>query len=343
MAEPTFTLIVPSYNGGDYLKECIHSLLAQEYDGFEVAVLDDGSTDGSLQWLQSINDPHLKLYPAQHLGIVGNWGRAVQLPKLEFLTIVGQDDQLDANYCRVMARLIKRHPDAGLYHAHFRFIDKKGKLIRACGPLPERETAAEYISALYARNRDTYGTGYLMRSARYDAIGGIPHYEKLLYADDALWITMMHRSYKAIAPEECFSCRLHSTSTGASAPWQSWLAGMKEYIPFLKRIASEDPAFAAALQKYAPFYFMHNCRALYLLANVQATKQNKRVDPDVADQLAAVLAEIAPEEVPKLYEFEATKSYRMRDLINKSMPLRLLYNLYILTRHGEWKGRPVSR
>jgi len=341
MSEPTFTIIVPSYNGGDYLKACVGAILAQNYAGFELAVLEDGSTDGSLEWLQEIDDPRLKLYPAGHLGIVENWARAVSIPKLEYITIVGQDDLLDQDYLKVMSALIRRFPDACLYHAHFRYIDEGTHLIRACGLLPERETAAEYIAALFSRSRDTYGTGYLMRSGDYDALGGIPHFEKLLFADDALWIAMMQLSYKATASEECFSCRLHTVSTGASAPWESWLNGMSAYISYLQNMAADDTAIATALARYAPAYFLQNAREIYMRAIVQATKANKHIAQDVTERIAKILAIIACEEVPKLYAFKESKPCRLRQFINATAITRFLYNSYIWARHGEWKGKRV--
>ena len=107
------------------------------------------------------------------------------------MTIIGQDDLLGPGLTSPSwTRLTRAQPDAGLYHAHFRFMDARGKVTRPCRALPARETAAEYLTALFTGKRDTYGTGYLMRSARYEAVGGIPPFEKLLFADDALWMAL---------------------------------------------------------------------------------------------------------------------------------------------------------
>ena len=168
MTNARFTLIVPTYNGGEYLKECLASIRAQTETRFRVAILDDGSTDGTLEWLRALDEPRLTVYPVpEHLGIVKNWARALSIPKAEFMTIVGQDDRLDPNYLATMNTLTRSYPDAGLYHAHFRFIDAKGQVIRPCRPLPERETAAEYLRALFTGQRDTYGTGL------FDAFGAV--------------------------------------------------------------------------------------------------------------------------------------------------------------------------
>jgi len=61
-------------------------------------------------------------------------------------------------------RWLRREPGAGLYFAHFRYIDGEGKTQRSCRPLPARETATQYVAACSPPNGDTYGSGYLYRS-----------------------------------------------------------------------------------------------------------------------------------------------------------------------------------
>jgi len=336
VTDAKFTLIIPSYNGGDYLKECIASVRAQTYRGFALAVLDDGSTDGSLEWLRALGEPRLMLHPAPaHLGIVENWGRALRLPKAEFMTIIGQDDRLDPDYLAVMDALTRRQPDAGLYHAHFRFMDSGGKVIRPCRPLPARETAAQYLTALFTGTRDTYGTGYLMRSARYESVGGIPPFEKLLFADDALWMALIQGAYKATATEQCFSCRLHPASASGGTGWQSWLAAMPPYAVFLDGLAARDPDFAHAYAAHAPGYFDGWRRSLWTLALTRATRQNRRVEPDALEAITDVAARMSPGlPLPAGQAFAAGAGMRAREWINRRGWARAAYNAYVRGRYG---------
>lgn len=336
MADAKFTVIIPSYNGGDYLKECVAAVRAQTFTDFTLAVLDDGSTDGSLEWLAGLEEPRLTLYPALgHLGIVGNWARALDIPRGEFMTILGQDDRLDPNYLAVMDVLIRQHPDAGLYHAHFRFIDGRGKLIRPCRPLPARETAAEYLTALFTGARDTYGTGYLMRSAHYDRVGGIPPFEKLLFADDALWMTLMHGAYKATAPEECFSCRLHPASASGGTGWQSWLAALPLYASLLAGLAARNPEFARAYATHAPPYFDGWRRSLWTLALTRATRQERRVEPEALGAITTVAARLPPGlRLSEGQTFAAGAGMKAREWINKHGWARAAYNAYVRGRYG---------
>lgn len=336
VTDAKFTLIIPSYNGGDYLKECVASIRAQTYPAWALAVLDDDSTDGSLAWLRGLGDPRLTLYPAPaHLGIVRNWARALKIPKGEFMTIIGQDDRLDPEYLAVMDALTKERPDAGLYHAHFRFINAQGGVIRPCRPLPARETAAEYLTALFTGRRDTYGTGYLMRSARYEAVGGIPPFETLLFADDALWMALMQGCTKATAPNECFSCRLHPASASGGTGWQSWLTAMPPYAAFLEGLAARDPEFAQAYAAYAPGYFDRWRRSLWTLALTQATRRHQRVDPGALQAITQVAAQMPPSlRLAAGQTFAAGAGIRAREWINHCGWARSVYNAYVQGRYG---------
>lgn len=330
-----FTIIIPAYNGGEYFKRCVRSVLTQTFANFELAVLDDCSTDGSIDWLRAQNDKRIHIYSSiKRLGIVSNWARAVDIPKAPFMTILGQDDLLHPDYLTVMDGLIARHPDAGLYHAHFRFIDENGRFLRSCRPLPKRENAAEYLTALFTNQRDTYGTGYLWRSQTHDALGGIPHFKNLLFADDALWLSLMNGSYKATAAQECFSCRIHLGSTSGSATWQSWMAAMKEYVPFLENLAARDVELSQALAAHRNEYFLYWCRSLYTLALVQATRSNKRIEPQTFENMAAQVESILPQLVEEFRRTPSLKSFRVREAINAIAPMRLGYNAYVALRYS---------
>src|SRR6266571_339364 len=87
--------LLPLNNGGGYLRECVTSVLAQTAGDLELVALDDASTDGGVEWLQSLGDRRARVSRApRHLGIEANWSRILEVEKNEFLTIIGQDDVL---------------------------------------------------------------------------------------------------------------------------------------------------------------------------------------------------------------------------------------------------------
>ena len=209
-----FSIVLPVRDGGEHVKLCVASILAQTLAGdFELLILENGSTDGTAEWLAAVRDPRVRVYPAERpLSIEENWARIKELPKNEYLTTIGHDDLLDPDFLTVMTKLIRDQPHAGLYCSHFRIIDAAGKFLRHCRPMPARETAAEFLASRLCLLRDSFGTGHVLRSVVYDELGGIPPYPKLLYADDALFFGAIGRSYRATALDEAFSYRLHTSS-----------------------------------------------------------------------------------------------------------------------------------
>src|ERR1700691_5530373 len=107
-----YSIILPVRNGGEYVKLCINSILAQTIPEFNFLVLDNCSTDGTAEWIRSLNDNRIILFPAsQPLTIEENWSRIKDIPKNEFITLIGHDDILLPNYLETMGSLIDKHPD----------------------------------------------------------------------------------------------------------------------------------------------------------------------------------------------------------------------------------------
>ena len=206
-----FSIVLPVRNGGELLKLCINSILMQEYKEFDLLVLDNNSSDGSTDWLLSLKDTRVKVFTAnESLSINDNWKRILEVQKNEFMTLIGHDDLLYPGFLMEMNGLITQYPDASLYHCHFDYIDSDGNILRQSRPMPRVQTVQQLMENFLQCRIDSMGTGYVMRSADYDRLGGIPvNFPNLLFADFALWITLTDISYVATSPEKCFAFRLH--------------------------------------------------------------------------------------------------------------------------------------
>ena len=328
-----FTVIVPSYQGGEYLKQCVRSVLAQTYSDFDLAVLENCSEDGSAEWLASLGDSRIKVYPSSKpLSIEDNWARALEIPKNEFITFFGHDDLMDENYLEIMDALIRQHPDAGLYHAHFRFIDEEGKTIKPCRPLPPHQTGAQFLEAFLTWQVGVNGTGYMMRAQAYEAVGGIPHFQNLLYADHVLWLRLIGKSHKATAPQECFSYRLHTTSTSASSNWRAYLKAIPQFAEFFLDFDKGDAEVAHIFQKHGADFFSKLYSERYMDVLTRCTKKNERFDPQLQEAVFTGLARISPQHSQMLRKM---KRVRLHRAINSNQLTRRLYQIYNRVRYSE--------
>jgi glycosyltransferase involved in cell wall biosynthesis len=296
-----FSIFLPVRNGWPYVQECVESILNQSYPHFELVILDNQSTDNTIAWLRSITDPRVRLhFSSKSLSIVDSWARILEVEKREFMTLIGHDDRFERGFLEAVKKLIDDHPGAGLYQTGSRLIDSNGKTIRPCRPCPERETAAEYLTARFKFERDVFGTGYVMRSADYDRVGGIPGFEKLFFADDALWLSMMRGSCKASDPAEHFAVRIHPKSESASLPsaWSAIVTGLNQFAQFL---ASYDDADSQSVIRSLGAGFQLNYhRNAYIFALIAACQAGRKVEQATRERIESSLASCAPQAAGQL-------------------------------------------
>lgn len=316
-----FSIILPVRNGWPYVQECVESILAQTCPDFDLVVLDNQSTDNTVPWLKSQTDSRIRVYnSSSSLSIVESWARAVGVEKREYMTLIGHDDVLDPDFLLTAKRAIRRFPDAKLYQTGFRFIDSVGKTIRACRPVPERETPAQYLEGRLTYQRDITGTGFVMRSSDYDRIGGIPHFERLFFADDALWLSLMRGGYKAFDPAELCAVRMHPRKESATQPsaWPSLLCGLNQFADFVGEYVRSDADSKAAFAQYSAGFMLKYHRNLYILALLEACQKGRKIDGAVADRLIASLERHDPAAAASI---RSSLQIRLVEALNAS-PLR---------------------
>ena len=109
---------MPTYNGAAFIEEALHSILNQTYQDFELLVVDDGSTDATLDIVQSFSDPRIQLYRnPERLGIPGNWNRCLFLAQGEFVCLFHQDDVMLPENLERKVQLLSADPTLGFVHS----------------------------------------------------------------------------------------------------------------------------------------------------------------------------------------------------------------------------------
>ncbi|MBY0371999.1 glycosyltransferase [bacterium] len=136
---PTTSVILPVYNGMPHLPLAVESVLQQGIP-FELKILDDGSTDGSREYLRSLSDPRVQVVENEAtLGLFGNLNAGIALAQGRFIRILCQDDILEKGCLDAEAAFLDAHDDVALSFCKYRLIDVDGKLVSetALGDLPE--------------------------------------------------------------------------------------------------------------------------------------------------------------------------------------------------------------
>jgi glycosyltransferase involved in cell wall biosynthesis len=124
MSTPRVSIVTPFYNTAPYLGECIESVLAQTHREFEYVLLNNRSTDGSLQIAQSYarRDARIRLIDCQtHVPQVPNYNRALASisPHSEYCKVVQADDWIYPECVQKMVELADRNPSVGLVSSYY--------------------------------------------------------------------------------------------------------------------------------------------------------------------------------------------------------------------------------
>jgi len=201
------------------------------------------------------------------------------------MTLIGHDDVLDKDYLLTMNNLINKHPQSSLYQTHFRYIDSDGKIIGKCKPMAEVQAPSEVVHNFLCNKIDLMGTGFMMRSRDYDAIGGIPAYPNLLFADMELWIELARKKYLAVAPDEVFSYRKHVSSTTSSSSDARFLSSFDRLVNYFSELKEKDPSVADVIERDSTELLRQYCQGLThrLLRTPKKERQIARV-ADVINQ-----------------------------------------------------------
>ena len=175
------TLLVPNYNGSRFLPEILPRLLAQTFTDFEILVVDNCSTDGSVEVVRRFADPRLRLVEAaEHVPILPNFNRAIALVQTPFFATCAVDEVYEPGWLEVIMGLHDRQPDAFFACCKANSADDAGKVYCA-GPerykasfWPANEPcvfdARRYVSALMRGSFFICTTG-VFRTSATDQIG----------------------------------------------------------------------------------------------------------------------------------------------------------------------------
>lgn len=124
MSEPLVSVILPVYNGAEFLAESLETAVAQTYRHFEIVVLDDGSTDDSARIAKAF--PRVRYFYQQNGGIADARNNAIALARGELLAFLDHDDLWAHNKLELQVAYLRQHPDIALALAHERLFFTHG-------------------------------------------------------------------------------------------------------------------------------------------------------------------------------------------------------------------------
>ncbi|MDD2858724.1 MAG: glycosyltransferase family A protein [Candidatus Nanopelagicales bacterium] len=173
------SVVVPVLNGMPYLPTTIDSILQQSHRTLEVVLSDGGSTDGSLEYLRSLDDDRIRLMQVPPgIGMAANWTAATEAATGVFIKAMSQDDVIDADLIARQVAALERTPGSVMVTARRHIIDARGRLLfrnRGCSGLGDgAHDRAAVLRACFRNGTNVVGEPFIVLFRREALLSTMP-------------------------------------------------------------------------------------------------------------------------------------------------------------------------
>jgi len=236
------SIVIPVYNAKDYLIECIDSALNQTYSDIEVIVVNDGSTDNSLDILKKYKD-RIKIINKKNGGTSSALNAGIKIMSGEWFKWLSADDVLSNNAIEILLNEIKKikvDTKSCIFYSHYDFIDENNNIIGE--HIEQNNNNLKSFDKNIILLHHFYGNGStsLIHKSIFDRCGLFD--EKIKFQDDyEFWLRccLLHDIQLYLIPKKLVKYRIHQSQ-------------LTDIIPIEKEIEQNEKTKNSVLKKLTP-------------------------------------------------------------------------------------------
>ena len=123
-----FSVVIPLYNKEKHIKDVLRSVLAQSFQDYEIIVIDDGSTDNSIDKVEEIVSDKIQVYRQENQGVAVARNKGIEYARGEYIAFLDADDIWKKNYLLTIDKLINNYPQSDIFVTAYEILMKNGKI-----------------------------------------------------------------------------------------------------------------------------------------------------------------------------------------------------------------------
>lgn len=210
MTNPHVTVLMPVYNAEAYLLESVESILSQTYTDFELLIINDASTDGSLGIIESIKDPRIRLISnPKNLGQTKSLNIGLKAAKGKYIAINDADDLSLPHRLKRQMDFLERNPSVTVVGASAYIMDQSGSIKRR---FIKSTDSRDIILCTLNDPPVIHGSIVMNKDTVLSATGGYDE-DIRICQDYALWSLLLRKGFKiANVPEPLVVIRYYMES-----------------------------------------------------------------------------------------------------------------------------------
>ena len=126
----TFSVVIPCYNQGSFIKEAVDSVLAQTFQDFEIIIVNDGSTDETTNWiLSNFHVPKTTIIHTENKGVSSARNTAIKAAKGKYILPLDADDKIAPTYLEKALNVLEKNNNINIVYCDAEYFgNKTGKL-----------------------------------------------------------------------------------------------------------------------------------------------------------------------------------------------------------------------
>jgi len=230
MSRPIISVVMSVHNGGDYLQEAIESILNQTFNSFEFLIVDDGSTDKSLEIIASYDDKRIVLIKNEmNLGLSISLNKGIKLAKGKYIARMDADDISFPERFEKQVKFLEGNPDIDLCGTWFKVFGKKEYTQKL--PIQHNQIKSDLLFYTPIAHPTVMMKRTIFDKHKYS--------EKFLKAQDyALWVELINNFKFANISEPLLYYRMHPSQTSSAQSDTQQKSMLKALSLFLKKMDS---------------------------------------------------------------------------------------------------------
>lgn len=214
MKSPLVSVIMATYNCGEYIDEAVSSILGQSYSPIELIIVNDGSTDDTLEKLKKYRGPGIKVIDQKNTGQALARNTALEIAQGSYIAIMDADDISVRNRLEKQVSFLEDNHDIGAVSTFVKIIDDKGE------ELPDWAEEKRFITDVEIRSALPFANCVSHASTMFRAeVLKKYKYRNIFAAEDYdLFMRLSSGGVKiAKIPEKLYIYRRHTNSTMSTA------------------------------------------------------------------------------------------------------------------------------
>ncbi|RKZ63736.1 MAG: glycosyltransferase family 2 protein [Candidatus Parabeggiatoa sp. nov. 3] len=245
------SVIMPAYNTSKFIEEAIESILNQTIKDFELIIVDDGSTDKTVDIINQYaqQDSRIRVIEVAHSGMAGATNVGVKAARYPWLAFADSDDIAVPSRLEKQLKAAETHPHIVGWGSYFCFMRSTGQnlSVKIWGPVSEQEFDT---LRRQGKNPIVYQATLFVKKEIFMKEGGyLPKYQTV--ADVELIDRLGNHGPLLVIPEPLVLYRLHPKNTSIQNRFNQWIVAKYLNIRHQARLAGYPVlSFEAFLEKY---------------------------------------------------------------------------------------------